>query len=656
MDNTSFTQIYDTLPQDAQRALFEKYLVPLLENAERNKAVNVVKAAKDMQSRYASMPILDIRAKDAEIEGLIAELDRDAKRSFVKERSVRDELLQEIMDTLTSFVNDIWSVVFEYQVNFDLAHRCLLVAADVIAKLAMPTGGCKCSTMNLYVSTVIKKQKTRKVVKSFQLTGVPSFDKVLLWVWRDLFLSMLASRPEKAKTIPQMLQDIQDVMGWTSLERLLLGGKTMSSEEDDEAEDDLEDDFGDETDAEDEEGDGDEDAWIDEDDDDYLDHVQTCPFHADHWPRLVDHQVPALREAVHSHLISHFRVAPSLALYAGIRGIAASPLLTRAHLLKLTQENALASSDNFVAALDIFSAENNSDTLWSLVQRGSHLLRPRDAPSFQLAATTIAQNRQLKPSSLGIVQKELLDTARALRAALLQPFSLLPEAGPSDELEKILKIPSGSLSRPGRIEAWVNSITTPGTQPTHPMAFAAMMMGIPIPGGAEELGDPDPMGFLELDKNDPDFEDLRDEMKPRLKDRFEGWVETASAIGTSTGILFNVYKELSTMMPFLRASDIVEEMLSRLSDKPSKHHVCDALEALHSFVKAQRKKAIAAVEKQKRKEKAASKAASSKNAAVGPSGSGSSRWSAPRATPPVSSGPPPSDNVPVTYGGIEDVD
>ena len=76
------------------------------------------------------------------------------------------------------------------------------------------------------VSVVIKRIKTGKTVQSFHLKGASNASVVLLWVWRDLILTMLAYGTENQKKyIPEMLEDIQTGMGWIGLPRLLMGGK-----------------------------------------------------------------------------------------------------------------------------------------------------------------------------------------------------------------------------------------------------------------------------------------------------------------------------------------------------------------------------------------------------------------------------------------------
>ena len=70
------------------------------------------------------------------------------------------------------------------------------------------------------------KKSTGETVKSFSLIGAHSIDRVLLWVWRDLFLSLIVSGSKQEKDrIPEMLSDMEDAMSWQSLQRLLYGGR-----------------------------------------------------------------------------------------------------------------------------------------------------------------------------------------------------------------------------------------------------------------------------------------------------------------------------------------------------------------------------------------------------------------------------------------------
>jgi hypothetical protein len=93
-----------------------------------------------------------------------------------------------------------------------------------------------------------------------------------------------------------------------------------------------------------------------------------------------------------------------------------------------------------------------------------------------------------------------------------------------------------------------------------------MMMGLPVPApvAGAELGGVDEYNMLDLEKDkDPDLDDLREEFRPQFKVRIQGWLGATLAIGKQDKIFRAVFEELLTMMPFLRDSDIVEEMANR---------------------------------------------------------------------------------------------
>jgi hypothetical protein len=140
---SSFAQIYDTLPPDAQRSLLENYLVPLLDDLPDSVSTKVIDGAKEMQIHFLAIPKLDYLAKRTELDGLLSDIERDQKQSqYIKERSTREKLFEETIDSLSTWVNDIWSVIFEYQTNFRLAHQCLLLAAETVRRMFNPYRGC----------------------------------------------------------------------------------------------------------------------------------------------------------------------------------------------------------------------------------------------------------------------------------------------------------------------------------------------------------------------------------------------------------------------------------------------------------------------------------------------------------------------------------
>ena len=117
--------------------------MPLLDDLPDSVSTKVIDAAKEMQALFMGIPKLDYNALRTELEQLLNDIERDRKQSqYIKERSAREKLFEETIDSLSTWVNDIWSVIFEYQTNFHLAHRCLLLAAEVLGRMYAPHGRC----------------------------------------------------------------------------------------------------------------------------------------------------------------------------------------------------------------------------------------------------------------------------------------------------------------------------------------------------------------------------------------------------------------------------------------------------------------------------------------------------------------------------------
>ena len=89
----------------------------------------------------------------------------------------------------------------------------------------MDEHSCKCSLTSLYIPVVIKS-KTGTVVKSFSIEGVHNIESVSEFVWRDMFLSMLArGRKRHEKLVLEMLEEVRRSSGWIQLLRILRPGK-----------------------------------------------------------------------------------------------------------------------------------------------------------------------------------------------------------------------------------------------------------------------------------------------------------------------------------------------------------------------------------------------------------------------------------------------
>nr|GAT47193.1 predicted protein [Mycena chlorophos] len=631
--SASFMALYESLPPEAQQRLVEKKLAPLLDQVSTERGKKVLKTATQLQTKYNAAPDLNMRAKKREINGLVDELVRDAKRSIVRERSRRDELMQEIVDSMVDWLNDIWSVVYEHRVNFEEAHRCLLFLGETLGTLTtVPTAGqCRCSINHFKISVAIRKKG--KTVKRFHLGGPRQMDRVLLWIWRDLFVCMFV-KERGTDNIPNMLTDIEECLSWEALERLLYGGSNGRYLDLDDDEDGTEEGSTDESDLEEEFG-------------------CSCRLHGSHWSQTVNDQHTFVRDLVLEHLIALFAITPSHRLYSSILNISPTYHQTEKQLQKTVSEIAGASADTFVAALDIHGAEGNAIELAALLDAHSYLLRPRDANILQASVAALSDLGLYHTKALQIAERELLDTAAAVRVAVRSAFCHVEDKMTPSALAEIGKLRVDSAARRQRVDSWVDSVITPGTGTTHPMVFAAMMLGFPFAPGMED-GDEggDLLGFLDLDPGDPDLEDLREELRPRLRERFESWVTTTTQIKGGNALLARVYSKVVEEMPYFKHADVANEMMGRIGERPSKAHIADAMDALLSFSKTQRKK-LAAVAEKRRKKEAAKKAAAAAAAGEPDSDGPPPLIPLPRSPSAVASG---SASTPRTFAGMDDVD
>lgn len=285
-----------------------------------------------------------------------------------------------------------------------------------------------------------------------------------------------------------------------------------------------------------------------------------CHFHAKHWPEYINKARIPLRECVERRLTRIFETTPSLRLYKTLLSISPDEYRTESQLSKKLQEIAGSTSDNLVAALDIFFSISDEETVASLLKSHAYLLRPRDAATLQ-DAVSILDDSEYHSRRVAILEKELEDSMRAIYATIRSCFSHIEEESNKKELLEIFKLPPKSSARKERLEQWSEKIITSST--LHPMAVAAMMMGFPMLPGTDEGEDTDLLNYVDLDQNDPDLNDLREEYQPNLKQRFDGWVQLAQGIPGGHVILAKLYVKAVDLMPWLRSFDIATEMISR---------------------------------------------------------------------------------------------
>lgn len=241
----SFHEFYEHLPPEAQQKLVEADLIPLLKHASAKRARKVLKAAARLRKRHQGIAILDLKAKKADVDFLFDELAKDSKRSYVTESSYKPDILTEIISSLTDWFTDIWSVAFEHGVEYALAHECLLFVCTTLTRLSnvrswsvllLPHASashfgssCKCSLSNMYIPVTLKS-KLGRTITTFHIDGAHNLDRVTQFIWRDMFLSMLAKGGQRERNIiPQMLAEIERVMDSKGLTQMLSGGGKCQS-------------------------------------------------------------------------------------------------------------------------------------------------------------------------------------------------------------------------------------------------------------------------------------------------------------------------------------------------------------------------------------------------------------------------------------------
>ena len=349
---------------------------------------------------------------------------------------------------------------------------------------------------------------------------------------------------------------------------VVLANKLEAVEDDDEDDDD------DDEDEDEEEWEDDEDASVDgsvvevedeDEDDDSASSDSRCPcnFHATHWSGTLNAERVVIRDLVQERLHTIFETTPSLRLYNILISISDDTQTTKTRLLSNLSNCAGSTADTLVAALDIHIAADDPSQIISLLDSYAYLLRPKDAPTLQACVAVLSGAPTYQPRGLAILEKELADSLRAIYISIRGAFSKVDDESYKREIGEIMKLRTGSHARRDRITRWTEDVMTSSSGPMHPMAFAAMMFGIPIGPDAGDGDDAEFINFLDLDHSDPDLDDLREEFRPKLKDRFEGWYLLAQTMRGGSAASYKIYTQATEMMSFLKAPDAVAEMLNR---------------------------------------------------------------------------------------------
>ncbi|TFK24234.1 hypothetical protein FA15DRAFT_641393 [Coprinopsis marcescibilis] len=593
--SSSSSELFDVfkdLPAEAQQEFLKRNLPALLSALPQEELTTAKSSALRLKQIYEAAPRLDLDGARKQIDTLFDSLAKESKLSVFPERSIREQVLEEIIRTLTSWLNDIWTTVYENHGDFKRAHACLLFVAESMEHLDEGSGSrCRCDFINIPVHIQIKN-KNGRVVKRLRALGAQNIDRVLFWIWRDLFLAMLEAGSEsEKKEIPKMLENVESVYGFQGIQRLLRGGyKSEEGEEEDmdilEAPDIYDEDDGYESDVPFEDG----------------------YFHSNHWDGMYAEECGQLRELAVEFLLQLFSNCPSLSLYLTIIDLANDVNAVKLRITAILTEIAGASSETLVTSLTIASITDDQNKIISLLNKYSYLIRDRDAIALQAAVSVLANSPSHFQRAKLILAAELEDTLQSIRRAVFSSFRRIDGATHRKSLSEILKMPNGP-ARKERIETWTDSVLTSQGNSFGSMALAAMMIGLPLPMhdmDTDEDNNGDMFNFFDIDgPPDPDLDDVRDELRPNLAARFEGWNTLGSIMKVGPALLTRAYKKALELMPFLAANDVVSEMVRRLRDRPNKAHVSDALQTLSTFCKSQRAKARRKAQKEQKEAVAA---------------------------------------------------
>ncbi|TFY64310.1 hypothetical protein EVG20_g5985 [Dentipellis fragilis] len=606
--DASFSKIYDSLPSNAKQDLLEQYLFPLLNAAPESISQDIINTASLFRKDFTGMPDLNYDSKLEEINSIWATYSAEEIRALTKDTTRCDGLLREALESIATWISDIWSVACEFVEHFELAHRCLKLAAETVAIVEK-----KAPKFSKFVDcpVFLRRVRTPDEVYVINLEGTSTLVTALVWVWRDLILAMLAYGTEHhKKDIPGMLKDISHVCGWSVLENLrdcfipVEGYQALLSNPRDDQ------------------------RRIHKLFTELSSTLATLVSHSEsgyyvnYWTPAMRSNVPVLFEFAENRALEAFKEHPDSRLYKMILRMTTRPVeVVKAELQQVIEDYAYVSSDCFSVALDIFLAEAQHPQVLMLISYGAHLLRPRDAPMHQNAILQLSRYPDIRQHTLSLIEKELFNIICNIRAELLTVFSGLQTPTNASEVQEILKLPKDSYLRKHRLSRWVNAIMTP--KPLDPMVSAATIIGLPNPppshwifppeetdeiedeagvletwGSAdesyeeeEEAGEPevyetDPFEIFNKKELSEDLEDMKDQLKPQMSEHFKGWVRSSGAIPGSTKMRLQVIRKTVELMPFVQGSDIMSEMVTRVWNGIETEYIADALKTLGEFVDA----------------------------------------------------------------------
>ena len=137
-------------------------LLPLLDTLPKSKAEALILHARGVARRYAGVPKIDLGMMKVEVNNLLDDISRVAKSKALASSSdggfgggtlhhggggggIHDEdfesVIYEAVESITSWLNDVWSTAYEYGVDFLKMHSCLVFSIGVVDHIQTIKGG-----------------------------------------------------------------------------------------------------------------------------------------------------------------------------------------------------------------------------------------------------------------------------------------------------------------------------------------------------------------------------------------------------------------------------------------------------------------------------------------------------------------------------------
>ncbi|KAI5895973.1 uncharacterized protein SCHCODRAFT_01170220 [Schizophyllum commune H4-8] len=487
-----------------------------------------------MQAHYATAPKLDLKNRDREAQNAIQELFPDGRmeHTWFHEPLMQRDLLEDLVCIITGWFSDIWRTIYEIKADFRHAHKCLLWSVRTSLKtVALATPSSPVHDMPISIS--IESQKGHQI-RLFEVNGLLDIRVAALWLWKELFLSMLTVNVQRAQVItPIMLNEIEDNLEWPALLEILTSGDGTP--------------------------------------------------HGDCWTASA--QYILFQDILSSHLTESLGVQPSVELYHAAISTCHNAIDMKLKLQSIIRGIEITSRDILLAVLSIYIDTDHPRLIVELLRIHRHFLRVNDFAHLQAAASALARHESFLADALTLVSQGLKRAVTSVNMMVLGTFAHFSDPAQQAILSSVFQLRPGTQTRQCRIRQWVAAACSPGNHVQHP-GISAVVTNLPSGPSAGDTTTMDAMDLI-----NPGIGHLVD-IAPYLGDCLAGWVTLASAIRGGEQILQATYGRILKEMEFFKAPDVVDAMILHMSTDPTMASICDGLQQLSRFCKARRTAAI----------------------------------------------------------------